>query len=384
MSQPFTTRILAAALTLTAGLYAQNALATNVVVGPNTCQPGKPHYATIQAAVNAAPNAGIVLVCPGTYLEQVSITKPLTLKGVTDGTNNAAIVKVPATGLVINGFAPTYFLGPVTGQVVVQNTSGVTVSNLIIDGTGSGCVSGAIREVGIFAYNVGNTVVSNVTVRNEITGCQTGEGILSDTSTITVNGNQVHDIDRTGILIQGGVGTVENNNVQSAAFYGISMYLASKTLVTLNTVAGLTSSFQGSSFSAILVQNSSNSVVSKNTLLASPNQFGETIGIWAYGNPNANSLLANIVSAFGYGIALQGCSNTVVQTNKLSELLQDGIYEVTSLGGNNITKNTVNEAAFGIFTDSSVSGDTLVPNTFYNTTTTIDPNPSSIGTPSDQ
>jgi parallel beta-helix repeat protein len=65
-----------------------------------------------------------------------------------------------------------------------------------------------------------------------------------------------------------------------------------------------------------------------------------------------------------------------VQSNTLSDGSFDGIVDVASFGGNNITKNTVNEGPFGIFWDGS-GGDTLVPNTFYNVNTTIDPGPPS-------
>jgi pectin methylesterase-like acyl-CoA thioesterase len=38
-------------------------------------------FKTIHSAVNAAPAGGTVVVCPGTYHEQVVISKPLTLTG---------------------------------------------------------------------------------------------------------------------------------------------------------------------------------------------------------------------------------------------------------------------------------------------------------------
>jgi len=379
MSFSFRGRIVAFAMLASAGLYGQTALATNIlVVGPNTCQPGKPHYTSIQTAVNAVPSGGSVLVCPGTYLEQVAISKPLTLKGVTDGTNNAAIIAVPGGGLIANASAPTQF-GPVSGQIAVRNTSGVTVSNLTIDGTGSGCVPGAVRAAGIAAYNVGNTLITGVTVRNEVTGCLIGEGILADSSSITITSSQFHDIDRTGIVVNSGVGTVEFNNVQNATFYGVGLYLANKTVVSSNTVAGLNLN-PGANDAAIMVQNSNNTIVSKNTLLASPSFF--VFGVWLL-NSSGSSATGNIVSDFAYGIVMQGAGASVVQTNKLSQLLGDGIFDGGSLGGNNVTKNTVNEAAFGIFTDGTTGGDVLVPNTFYNTTTTIDPNPSQVGNPVD-
>lgn len=93
------------------GLCGQSLLAASVAVGPSTCQPGLVHFATIQAAVSAVPFGATVLVCPGTYAEQVMITQPLTLKGVTDGVSGAAIIAVPAGGLVLNANSPT-ILGP--------------------------------------------------------------------------------------------------------------------------------------------------------------------------------------------------------------------------------------------------------------------------------
>jgi hypothetical protein len=38
-------------------------------------------YSTIQAAVNAAPEGATILIGPGTYVEQVTITKDLTFEG---------------------------------------------------------------------------------------------------------------------------------------------------------------------------------------------------------------------------------------------------------------------------------------------------------------
>jgi parallel beta-helix repeat protein len=212
-----------------------------------------------------------------------------------------------------------------------------------------------------------------------VTGCLIGEGILADFSSITITTNQLHDIDRTGILVEAGVGTVEFNNVQNANFYGVGLYQANKSVVSSNTVAGLNLN-PGANDAAIQVYFSNNSIVSKNTVLASPSNF--VFGVWLLSS-SGSSVTGNVVSDFAYGIVMQNAGSSVVQSNKLSQLLGDGIFDGSSLGGNNVTKNTVNEAAFGIFTDGTTSGDVLVPNTFFNTTTTIDPNPSQVGSPQD-
>jgi parallel beta-helix repeat protein len=353
MSISLKMRIVFAALAASVGLYAQSAFAaTTVVVGPTTCEPGKVHYGTIGAAISAVKTGSTVLVCPGSYPEQVAITQPVTLKGVTDGTGNAAIITVPAGGLVINGSSPTEF-GALTAQLSVQNAVDVTVSNLVIDGTGSGC--------------------ADVTVRYEQTGCAIGEGIVTDTSYVTISSNVVHDTDRSGILVLAGADSVDSNDIQNAALYGIGLYYTNETVVSSNTAANM-------SQAAIWVEYSNNTVVKNNTLLSStaPGVNG-AIGIWIYSS-SSNSVTSNVTNDYSYGIALQGSANNVVQSNKCAQSGSDALYEDTSLGGNIVDKNTVNEAAYGLFTDSSVGGDTLTPNTFYNTVVTVDPNPASIVT----
>src|SRR4029077_12937099 len=80
-----TSRVMQLALCY-ATFSAATLFANSVAVGPSTCQSSLIHFSTIQAAVNAVPFGSTVLVCPGTYPEQVVIAQPLTLKGVTDGT----------------------------------------------------------------------------------------------------------------------------------------------------------------------------------------------------------------------------------------------------------------------------------------------------------
>ena len=64
-------------------LGTQFALAdNNFAVG--TCRPRLRSFTTIQAAVSGVPAGSTVLVCPGTYPEQVTITQPLSLQGIAD------------------------------------------------------------------------------------------------------------------------------------------------------------------------------------------------------------------------------------------------------------------------------------------------------------
>src|ERR1700686_3016531 len=129
------------AAVLLSGLLGQSFATTTVVVGPSTCKSTLKHYSTIQSAVSGVSWGTIVMVCPGSYSEQVIVNQPLTLEGITDGTGNAAVITVPGGGLVQNGTSTSF--GPVTVQLLVQNTVGVTIKNLVVDGNGGNCPAGS-------------------------------------------------------------------------------------------------------------------------------------------------------------------------------------------------------------------------------------------------
>src|ERR1700694_565189 len=113
--------------------FGGQAFGSTVAVTPTPpCQPSLPHFATIQSAVNSVPAGSTIKVCPGNYPEQVSIiNKNLTLTGIAFGTSDAAVVVVPAGGLVTNGVTDIFGF-PTAAQIFVQNTA-VTISHLTVD-----------------------------------------------------------------------------------------------------------------------------------------------------------------------------------------------------------------------------------------------------------
>src|SRR5271165_4314468 len=87
-------------LVLATCFAAQAARASTLIVGK--CKTGI-QFTTISAAVASAPATGAVIeVCPGTYPEQVTISKSLTLKGIASGNSSAAIITSPNGGLQTN------------------------------------------------------------------------------------------------------------------------------------------------------------------------------------------------------------------------------------------------------------------------------------------
>jgi parallel beta-helix repeat protein len=368
-----TVRIFTIAFVVAAGLLGQSLLAaTTVVVGPSTCKPTYTHFSTIQSAVTASPWGTTIMVCPGSYAEQVVISQPLTLEGVTDGTGNASVISVPGTGLVQNGTSVSF--GPVTVQLLVENTVGVTVKGLIVDGSGGNCPAGSNRNVGIGIFNVGSAndgttaaKIEDVVVRNDTT-CS-GDGILADTSYATITGNEIHDVNQTAIDAYNAKYTITDNSIQRANTFGIVLVNnANGSVVSGNNVSngwnGIYSS--GASYGAI---------ITKNTVLNNTQ-----VGIWI-DYASQQTITQNIVSDSWWLLYMEGGSSNIVQSNTLSDAsAYDAIVEVASFGGNNITKNTVKESPFGIYVDGTTGGDTLVPNTFYDTVVTLDPGPPTLPT----
>jgi nitrous oxidase accessory protein NosD len=112
-------------------------------------------YRKVQSAVNAAKAGDTVVVCRGTYHEQVTISKALTLQGRRAVINETGVtpsltVKVPGIGKL------TIFAGVVIlhSQVTV---SGFKVTNALGEGVLAAGLAGSIRDVSI----ENNTVVHN-------------------------------------------------------------------------------------------------------------------------------------------------------------------------------------------------------------------------------
>ncbi len=66
-------------MALTACLAVPVAQASTVGVG--TCPQSYITFTTIQAAITAVPPGSVIKICPGTYAEQLLITKKLTDRG---------------------------------------------------------------------------------------------------------------------------------------------------------------------------------------------------------------------------------------------------------------------------------------------------------------
>jgi len=90
ISRSFT--ILGSAL-VSALFCGSSALAGTLLVDNDMVECPDAGFTSIQTAVDAAASGDVIQVCPGTYDEQVEITKPLSLVGVGRDGNKAVVVQ---------------------------------------------------------------------------------------------------------------------------------------------------------------------------------------------------------------------------------------------------------------------------------------------------
>ena len=297
----------------------QKTTSKSVQVG--ACKTNLQNYSSIQSAVNAVPSGAIIQVCPGTYPEQVTISAPVTLEGVSTQPDQVVLVTLPLSGLTQNGTGPVSGY-PIYPQLLVQDAGPVNISGLTVDGSGSTCPSGASAGIVYLSTAAASSgKVSTSVIRNIAGGCSSpaiavyGENGSGSASTLTVEGNSIHSFSGQGIGFGPNQGGTITGNTISQVNEGLSFQSAGPSVkATSNNINSTQNAVTLSSANGVVVQ--------------------------------TNSLV--------------NTSNTAISLNDLSG------------GGNTITRNTINEANCGV-SKSNAGSDVFLPNTIVNVAATTCP-----------
>jgi len=363
-----------------------------LVVG--TCLGASP-YTTIQSAVTAAPSGGTVLVCPGTYPEQVTISKPLTLKGAQVGNHDAAVIASPGGGLVAN--ATTLHSGiSVYAQVLVQDTTEVNISNLTVDGSGNG-ISACNDYFPGFYYQNASGSVNSVAARSQTATCSFGFGFYAETggsvtAEVAVLNSSFHSFNGSGIIVNrpGTKGTIVGNSVAGIGLAdttyeeGIQLGYGATGKVEGNTVVdNVSPNTTIGPDAGILIYAGSGAVVANN-IVGNSNYGIELLSDPVEGPADHTTVVGNTILAThnagatsDVGDAIDVCSNSnVIMGNTIFSSDESGIHldgTCTSTGNNNVVKqNTINEACAGILEDTGTAGNKIgFGNLFFNDVNTI-------------
>lgn len=302
------------------------------------CKSGS--FASISAAVNS-PNVApgsIIDVCPGSYVEQIVISKPLTLQGITAGGSNRVTIEPisPAslvttiTAVLGRTLAPNVWITATGGPVNINNIT-------VFDFGGNTCPSPAL-VVGIY-YASGSSGTLNHVATSQTGLLHCGVGVWAENADLAGGGsvtikNSDIEADGYGIVAAGGpheVGTIPlmfvtisgNEVLQS----GLGMYLyAAGGSVSGNFVK---TTDQLTSLGEIGISDAApNVTISGNTLITANSGIdilspGATITSNKIidGGINFHCLLANVTSNTFYVQGMRSVPTSFTGTNSFYDTL---------------------------------------------------------------
>ena len=333
----------AMALALAFGTQQLSAASVTYIVG--TCKTGT-RFSTIQSALDASPAPNTVEVCPGQYNEQITITKPVTLEGISQGNEDQVRIYTPGGGLKINAnvYTGDPVLNPAAAQIFVNNAGGaVNLANLVVNGIANG-QSGTF-VIGILYQQTPGTI-NHVITLNQNGQNTVGWGIFlqggSSDPLVTVENCSLYDFSQGGIWAIGTTDTpnlkvaVENNVVSSASqsTYDIVMEESTNATVSGNVVSG--------GLYGIYIVGTEGSV-SGNTILGS--EIGIALGVDGV-SVKSNKIYGTILS--GISIDASSVSVSAVQSNTIRTVTNpnQGGGTGIDLGCNDISSSQVHSNTF--------------------------------------
>ncbi len=274
---------------------------------------GELYFNTISAAIAAASAGNTIRVTAGTYIEQVTINKNLTLIGAGTGTT---IIQAPAS-----------LVNDSLGKKVIVETSNsaiVTMSGFTIRGPGSltcASIDYGVFVVGNSSLHIHDSAITNIE-DTPLGDCQNGSGIqagsqaLSQIGSLTVTNTTISNYQKTGVVIDniGSTGTITNNIITGVgptpviAQNGIQISRGATGVVSGNTISG--NVYTGGAGACAGDGSTANKVTYAATCTMSD-------GIFLFQQGSGITISGNTISANQIGVALSGGSTAAVTLNTI-------------------------------------------------------------------
>jgi parallel beta-helix repeat protein len=297
-------------------------------------------HPTIQTAINEATAGDIIEVAAGTYVEQVTIDKSLSLIGAGElvtkiqapATRTSTVVQVSTWDYIVAAY-------PTTGTIDVR------IEGFTIDANSLPKQTGTAGLIGVFFRDVDGTTAglfdSTVQRFEQVDYQSWGIRVYGD-SALTIDGNILTGYTRDGITAigDGGTGadpvvTISDNDLTGSALplNGISILDGATGTVSGNTVRDHTRSAEWAAV-GILVGDSENVQVSSNTVI---NSF---YSIFLDSGADNNTVSGNtLTGTIKRGISLDKADNNVIKSNIINSLTIGTLD--TAIGMDNDCANNV-------------------------------------------
>jgi uncharacterized delta-60 repeat protein len=323
-------------------------------------------FSTIQAAVTAAHAGDTIDVSAGTYVEQVTIDKDLTLTGA----GTSTVIESPAT------LDSSFVSGGVNYDAVVAVLdANATIENLEINGLGNGNAN--YRFVGLGFHNAGGAATDLTvtgTTDTPLDGAQGGYGIIAredvaGTYSLSITGNIINDYQKNGVDVRGSglSANVSGNTITGAgqtgviAQNGIVAGFGAQATITDNTVSddSYTDLAQNNATGILLYNAADGSSASGNTVT------GSDVGVYAYYDAGTTTITGNQISGSDEAGIVSDGGTSAISDNTLENNTGDGIDLYDDQTGTTLTGDSIDtsgsEIAIGNYSNDNIdaSGETF-------------------------
>jgi hypothetical protein len=375
--------VMALATALLAGSVHAAHAATTLVVDddgfgvPGDCNDPTATYSTIQAAVNAAASGDTVQVCPGTYVESVSVTTDdVTLLGAKAGVDarsnrgpGESIVNPPsgqvgvslaANDLTLDGFQVSLAVGN-SGVYTSALSSGYSVVNNIIDHS----MFGLYLNTGA---STSNLVRHNRFTENNQAGPAGGNGIYSDQGlqNVSIEQNKFTGHQNAGILIAYAAQptddiSIDGNKSKNDTSFA-NVFSGTNLEITDNTTTDTDNSDDATQGSAIRLEGVDGVLVQGNTIKNAP-YSGIAVRDSEYGqDPTADVTIDqnSVTGSENDGIDVTASTSGVVTAtaNVLKKNENDGIEMGSTTKNNHLISNKAKQNVIWDCQDHSLGAHT--------------------------
>lgn len=344
---------------------------------------GSARYKSINAAIGAVTKGGTVVVCGGTYREDVSVAKALTIQGrsgaTIDATHLTNGVAIRASNTVLSGFTVKNAIGE---GVLVSGANGVTIQNNVVTHNDLGglprnpvpntyracqAAHGVPGDCGEGIHLMGS---SNSTVRNNISADNSGGILLSDETGPTahnrISGNVVaNNVYDCGITVVGHNPAGAPGGMLAPKAAGVY-----DNVVSGNNISG--NGIKGEGAGVVLATGLPGGAVYNNTVENNSISGNGLSGVTVHSHVRGQYLNGNVIRRNQIG------------TNNLSgdrdfapavDLQTTGVLVATVAPLSiNITDNVIAKDHFGIWTTGPVTARNVHANVFVKVTVPVSSN----------
>ena len=304
---------------------------------PRDCAAATPASPTIQGAVDASAAGDTIVVCPGTYVEQVTVPADKDRLTLVSSARRQAIIKAPATSnATYNRLRPD--LVRVEGAENVSFASFTITGPLADDQFCNDKLNANVRILGGGSANlVDNRITQAKPTAAALLGCQNGFGVQigrqaeNDSATGRLYFNEIDDYAKGGVYVDGAgstliaAGNIVRGPDQSQNPAGVAIAATNGVQISRNASAQL----------------DHNRVIDNVFPGFATVEAGQASGILLFDNVDSEIRLRdNVVQNNDANLALYNSDRGVFEDNSLLDAVAyDGLYADADSAGNRFEDN---------------------------------------------